>query len=351
MDNIPCDNIGWINSLPYSYEEETGILIFSFNLLSFNNISSFLNVICSFLRILINYLNKTIFPWSMARKPIVAGMFYESSKEALIGQIEECFLSEFGPGRLPKEREGKNILGVIAPHAGYAYSGACAAYSYKEIAESALFDVFVLLGLSHSGYGSCISLEEWETPLGIVKCDRDFGKALMENTGLRQNEEAHSQEHSIEVQLPFLQFVSKGSVKVLPIIVSGDVPYGKLAENIAKTIKESNKRACLIASSDFTHYGLNYGYLPFRANVKENMYALDNGAISHIKRLNAAKFLDYAERTGATICGKLPIAVMVEACRLLKGEHAELLKYYTSGDIVHDYSSAVGYASIVAELK
>ena len=146
----------------------------------------------------------------MVRKPIVAGTFYEAEEEALNEQIKNCFLSKFGPGRLPeikKEKKEKAVLGIIVPHAGYVYSGACAAYAYKEIAESASPDLFVIIGLSHSGYSSCISLEDWETPLGIARNDKDFGRSLIK-TGLKQNETAHSQEHSIEVQLPFLQFTN-----------------------------------------------------------------------------------------------------------------------------------------------
>ena len=285
----------------------------------------------------------------MVRKPIVAGMFYEEGEDALKEQIKDCFLSEFGPGKLPEGKKEKNILGVVAPHAGYAFSGPCASYAYEAIAESRWPEVFILLGLSHSGYGSSISLEDWETPLGIVENDNDFSKALMKNTGVKQDETAHSQEHSIEAQVPFLQFINKDSLKIVPVIASPDIPYDKLGENIAKTIKESGKKVCIIASSDFTHYGVNYGYFPFKDNVKENLYELDNGALKHIKNLDANRFLSYTEETGATICGKFPVAVMVEICKLLGGKHAKLLKYYTSGEITKDYSSVVGYGSIIIE--
>ena len=286
----------------------------------------------------------------MARKSVAAGMFYEAEKEALTEQIKGCFLSEFGPGKLPEARKGRDILGVIAPHAGYGFSGPCAAYAYKEIVENKLPETFIILGLSHSGYGSCISLRDWGTPLGVVKNDRNFGESIMRNTALKQNEEAHAQEHSIEVQLPFLQYISKESeIKIVPIIVSSDVPYDELAKNIVKTIKEENKKICIIASSDFTHYGVNYGYFPFQTDVKDNLYDLDNKAIKHIKNLDAYRFLEYTEQTGATVCGKYPIAVMVEVCSQLGRKHAKLLKYYTSGDVMGDYSSAVGYGSIITE--
>jgi AmmeMemoRadiSam system protein B len=106
---------------------------------------------------------------------------------------------------------------------------------------------------------------------------------------------------------------------------------------------------CIITSSDFTHFGFNYGYFPFNENIKENIYGLDKGAINYIKELNAYRFLDYTDQTGATICGKYPIAVALELSKLLGGKKAKLLHYYTSGDIIEDYGSAVGYASIIIE--
>src|SRR3989338_11653632 len=124
----------------------------------------------------------------MPRKPIVAGMFYASDFDELSNQINDSFHSKFGPGALPITKRTKEIFGIIAPHAGYQFSGPGAAWAYKEIAESKLTDVYIMLGLSHSGYSSCVSLEDWETPLGIVKVDREFGKALMANSGLKQDE-------------------------------------------------------------------------------------------------------------------------------------------------------------------
>lgn len=283
----------------------------------------------------------------MVRNPIVAGQFYERSSDALDKQINECFSSKFGPGSLPNKKRDKNIFGIISPHAGYTFSGPCQAWAYKELAESKFPDLFILLGLSHSGSPSCVSLEDWETPLGVVKTDTEFIKTLMQNSGLKQDETAHSQEHSIEVQLPFLQFVNKGQldqIRIAPVIVSGD--HKKIAESIVKTIKETNKKVQVIASSDFTHYGLNYGYFPFSTNIKENMYKLDKGAIEHIKKLDAYRFLSYIDDTGATICGKAPITILLEISSLMGLKKAKLLHYYTSADIVKDYGSAVGYAAV-----
>lgn len=285
------------------------------------------------------------------RRPIVSGQFYEDSFEELDKQINSCFESKFGPGALPVRRADKKIFGAIAPHAGYTYSGPCQAWTYKEIAESRFPDLFIVIGLSHSGFATCISQEDWETPFGIVKIDRDFGGALMEK-GIRVNEKAHKNEHSIEVQLPFLQFVNKdrlSDIRFLPIIASDDRDYRELAEKIVKTIDETGKDAVLIASSDFTHFGASYGYMPFHTDIKKNLYELDRKAIGFIEGLRPTEFLNYTDETGATICGKLPIAVVVEACKLMGAKKARLLNYYTSGDIVGEYGSAVGYASIVIE--
>src|SRR3989344_9393580 len=100
----------------------------------------------------------------MIRKPIVSGQFYESNFNELDKQIRECFNSEFGPGDLPLRRKDKEIVGVVSPHAGYVYSGPAAAWCFKEVAEAKMPDLFILFGLSHSGYGSCLSLYDWETP-------------------------------------------------------------------------------------------------------------------------------------------------------------------------------------------
>ena len=192
-------------------------------------------------------------------------------------------------------------------------------------------------------------MENWETPFGIIETDKEFGNALIEK-GIKVNEKPHQNEHSLEVQMPFLQFASRdklNSLKILPIIVSEDSDYKEIAEKIVKTSDETGKSIVLIASSDFTHFGISYGYMPFHTEIKKNMYELDNKAIKIIEGLKATKFLQYVDETGATICGKNPIAVVVEACKMLGAEKGMLIAYYTSGDITGDYRNAVGYGSIV----
>ncbi|MGB9707714.1 MAG: AmmeMemoRadiSam system protein B [Candidatus Pacearchaeota archaeon] len=298
------------------------------------------------------------------RKAIVSGQFYLSDKSGLNGQVESCFFNKLGPGSLPKAFNLKaRKLGLIVPHAGYPYSGACAAWAYKalmEVKKEDMPETFIIFGPCHSGYGKTpfsLSLENFETPLGLVKNNIELGNSLIEalsSLGLQQDEAAHKLEHSIEVQLPFLQFcykLAKKEFRIVPIVVSS-IDYdscAKLAMAIAKVLDEQkiNKKVCVIASSDFTHYGLSYGFLPFTRNVKENLYALDKAAISLILKLDSKNF--YKKATSLTICGYSPIVMMLELVKELGAKKAELLKYYTSGDVVNDYSSAVGYASIVIE--
>lgn len=284
----------------------------------------------------------------MTRKPTVSGQFYPADRTVLDKQIKSCFLDRRGPGMV-SQKHTKNIISVISPHAGYMYSGMAAAWAYKEVAESPVPDLYIMLGLGHSGQYTCVSGEDWMTPKGIVKTDSDF-VAEIARSGIPVDDNAHASEHSIEVQLPFLQFVKETHTKELTIaaiICSPDMEYRRIAHIIHETLTKQGKKAIIVTSSDFTHYGYNYGYMPFRDKVKENMYALDKEAISFIEKLDSSGFLEHVQKTGTTICGQYPIAVSIELSRLLGAKKGKLLQYYTSGDIVNNYDSAVGYAAIV----
>ena len=278
------------------------------------------------------------------RLPAVSGVFYPDDRESLKECIKGCFFSGFGPGSLPvrpkKNSLNNSLKGIIAPHAGYAYSGPCAAYAYKAVAEAEKPDLFIILGLSHSGFDSCIGLDDWKTSLGTAKVDKGFGK-LLADYGIPVNEAAHAGEHSIEVQLVFLQFLFD-DFRFVPVIVSDD--FRKVAGALMKALKHAKKKAVIIASSDFTHYGAGYGYIPFKDDIKKRMHALDAGAIRTIKSIDTNGFLEYLHKTGATVCGRHAVAALLECVMPAK---AKLLKYYTSADISGgDYSCAVGYASI-----
>lgn len=287
------------------------------------------------------------------RKPIVAGSFYPSDKQELIKAIENSFASKLGPGKINfKEKKNKRrdeIKGIIAPHAGYVYSGACQAYAYKELFEANKPNLYIIIGTNHTGLGNSdflLTFRDFETPLELSRTEKWFVKKLKDRTEItEENDLAHDKEHSIEVQLPFLQYINPGA-KIIPIIAStNDIgKINKLARVIVNLAKAEGKKIMPIASSDMTHFGKMYNFTPFKDDIKNKLYALDNKAISLIKELKTGEFLRYAEKT--TICGAGAIALCMEICKQLPVKSGKLLKYYTSGDITEDYDNAVGYASM-----
>ncbi|MDD5331955.1 MAG: AmmeMemoRadiSam system protein B [Candidatus Nanoarchaeia archaeon] len=283
------------------------------------------------------------------RKPVVDGIFYEKDFDRLNKQIENCFMDKKGPGEF-SERKKEKIAGIISPHAGYSFSGFCQAWAYKEIAESKFPKRYVIIGINHMNKGEnySVSLEDFETPFGKIKTDIGFGKELMSKCKfLKNDEQAHVNEHSIEVQLPFLQYVSRDKLKdlrIVPILIS-EFDYEK-CKKLGWAIGEIDENTVVIVSSDFTHYGKHYGYIPFLDNVKKRMYEMDLDAINAITDLNSRKFLDHLEKTNATICGAGAILAGIEAFKGLDCDKGNLLRYYTSGDLTN-YDNAVGYAAIV----
>lgn len=288
----------------------------------------------------------------MERKAAFAGQFYPKTFGELDKSIRNSFLSKLGPGEFPVKTRKRDIYGIIAPHAGYQFSGPCAAWAYKELAEGKYPDVYIILGTNHSGMGGDFStclFEDWETPFGNVDIDSNFGKSLMTKCPLLKNElEPEMSEHSIEVQLPFLQYINKDKLRdiaFIPILVKS-YDYKNICK-LADAIADTDKRICVIGSSDFTHYGRDYGFVPFAFSKKENLYALDGKALDFIKKMDSKSFLEYSEKT--TICGAGAIATVIEVCKNFGIKKGNLLSYYTSGDLMKDYTNSVGYASFAFE--
>lgn len=285
------------------------------------------------------------------RKAAYAGLFYPGTVGALNKILEECFTGKLGPGALPikPRKEALHVKAVISPHAGYIYSGMAAAWVYKALAETSLPDLFILIGPNHRTNDTGISAETFETPLGMVRPDQEFAKALVAKGNIKINESIHAQEHSLEVQLPFLQFALGNraeKIKIVPLLVSDDAELDKIAKDLKETISELKKKVTFIVSSDFTHYGPSYGYVPFDYddNVKENLSKLDKAAIDFILKADPQGFEKYIEETGASVCGYLPIILMLKTITFTK---ANLEQYYTSGDVTGDYTNSVSYASVV----
>jgi AmmeMemoRadiSam system protein B/AmmeMemoRadiSam system protein A len=236
------------------------------------------------------------------------------------------------------------IYGVISPHAGYRYSGRVAGHSYKALQGKAIKRVIVL-GPSHYLPLRGIALPDasaWKTPLGEIQIDTETIETLKQNPLFQTRNDAFTREHSIDMQMPFLQIVAP-QAKVVPLVV------GKLSVDDAKKAGSAlrellDEQTVIVASSDFTHYGPNYGYIPFRENKAENLKKLADDAFKAISTLDAQKFFEHLEATDDTICGAMPISVLIEA--IPKSAVAVPLKFDTSGNIVGDYTNSVSYFSI-----
>ena len=278
------------------------------------------------------------------RNPVAAGGFYPRSSSELRVTIEK-FMRRVG------EVEKRMIIGAVAPHAGYIYCGEPQAYVYKSILEN---PTFVILGPNHAGLGASASIMTegmWRTPMGSCRIDSEIARKILENSEhLEEDLSAHTQEHSIEVQLPWLQYRFR-DVKFVPIVLGTNDP--KVFQDVGNAIKKSieGTKTIVIASSDFTHYGDVYGYAPVSggpSNVLNYIEKVDMEAAKAITDLAPERFWEVVERYNATICGRGAIATMLYALKdnAVKGT---LLKYSTSYDVSRDSNAVVGYCGIIIE--
>ena len=266
----------------------------------------------------------------MLRKPAVAGYFYPSTREGLLSDLKSLVV--------PSSRK-VSAKAIIVPHAGYMYSGGVAGKVYGMIKPP---DVAVVLGPNHTGLGARASIfdgEAYLTPLGEAKVEKDGIDFLTEHVPFLTPEKfAHLHEHSLEVQVPFLQFINP-NIKIIPIVLldlSLEEIYAlgsALAEYI---LNHPEKNILLVASTDFSHY------VPHEVAKKK-----DSLAIEQIKKLSPEGLLQVVFKERISMCGYLPVSCLLAACQRLSVSSVELVDYKTSGDIIGDYSSVVGYAGIV----
>lgn len=284
------------------------------------------------------------------RDPVFAGSFYPKSQRELQQALEDAFNGERGPGSSPPRKKDRAVVAAIVPHAGYQYSGQAAAWAYHAIAASPNPDMYIVFGTNHSGAESAVSIETWKTPLGEVRPDQTFVRGLVEKGTIKVDEHAFSKEHSVEVQLPFLQHIQEDveKLKVICMLIADDVDLKRLALDIEETLIEQKKRAVIIASSDFTHHGSDYHYVRFNEDRQKAIYEFDQQMIDLIQEHRPADFLAFVDKEMATVCGANAIALLLE---IVKPCDAKLEQYYTSGDVVGDYKNSVSYAAIVFEEK
>ena len=287
------------------------------------------------------------------RTPAVAGQFYAGSKDRLINQIEKCYQHELGPRKMPKitKTPKRKIKGLVVPHAGFAYSGPIAAHSYLQLANDGLPDSYIILGPNHTGFGSLVALttEDFKMPMGEVKNDRALAKLLRKGI-IDEDPNSHKYEHSIEVQLPFLQHISK-DLKFVPVsLAMQDFKTANEVGNIiSEAITKSGLDVVVIASSDFTHCGLNYGHIP-QGGMTAGEWAKkqDRKVLDAIIDMQPKLLIRNVRQFDITMCGYGPVIAMMTAAINLGAKKANLLKYASSYDI-QPADSAVGYAAISIE--
>ena len=275
------------------------------------------------------------------RPPAVAGAFYPSDPGELKTLLDDCFLATSPPQT--NELSSPHIIAGMVPHAGYVYSGACAARFYSRL--DSTIKRIVLLGVNHRATGHRAALSVWggwQTPLGIVRVDDEASTILQGRVGfLERDALPHAREHSIEVQLPFLQKVLT-DFSFVPISLSelSIQECTELGAAIAKLyelgISEGTK-TLIIASSDLNHY-----------LSPKKIAALDRLALDQILALDPAGLLEVVEAKNLSMCGVLPTAVMLSAANALGLHRTHLLKHCHSGD-ARPMSEVVGYASVALE--
>ena len=280
----------------------------------------------------------------MRRDPVVAGRFYEGQKDRLLEQIRNCFHHKLGVEGKSPESKGR-LKALISPHAGYMFSGPPASFGFARLkVEKPLPRRVVLMGPKHTHYGAQFSVsaaQEWLTPLGAVKVDHDFcRKICAEISDFELEDGAHQFEHSLEVQLPFLQYVyGESQFEIVPIAL-GYSSFNELSRIIAELKsfldKNSGEETIFLISSDFSH-----------DTPREIAYKLDAQVIEQITGLSAAGFYDLVVGEDRSVCGLMPITALL---LILESENVSgrLLTYSTSMDVMK-HERGVGYASIVFE--
>ena len=272
----------------------------------------------------------------MSRQAAVAGYFYQGTAEGLRRQVE---------GYLVPGAERVKALGILSPHAGLLYSGSVAGAVYSRIE---MPDTYVLIGPNHTGLGAPVSIMtsgSWETPLGTVAINETLADAIKEKSSfIHEDSLAHMREHSLEVQLPFIQYL-KDPFTIVPIQMLDTRldTCRAVGTAVAEAIKEKGQGAggkghevLIVASSDMSHYE------PASA-AKEK----DHKAIDHLLKLDPEGLYRTVRDLGVTMCGFGPAVAMLVACKALGATGAELVKYTNSGEVSGDYDQVVAYAGVV----
>jgi len=239
-------------------------------------------------------------------------------------------------------------IALIVPHAGYVWSGKAAGTAFAALRGHA-YDRVIVMGLSHRTPlqgASVLTVDAWETPLGRIPADGEAIQTLLESPVVREHPAAHRDEHSAVNQYPFLQRAIGGQFRLVEMLVGelSDRNRTRLARAVSEVMTD---RTLLVVSSDFTHYGAQFGYVPFSENVPHNLEALNNLAVQEILQVDVPGFDAYLERTHDTICGRNAISLLLEILTPLEDARGLRVSFDMSGRQSGDWRSSVSYAGIV----
>jgi len=276
-------------------------------------------------------------PAKVVLRSALAGSWYSNDPGALKQQFDD-FFQKADPEKID------NVIALVLPHAGYSWSGQTAAFGLKTTEKK--YKRIVVIGPSHhTAMEEIVSVPRathFETPLGQIPLDTEFIDKLLRFPMVQNVPHAHQAENSIEMELPLLQYYQE-DFKLVPIVAGQcSLETVKKTGDILRSLVD--EETLVIASSDFVHYGRQHSYVPFTENIPEKIKELDMGAYQHIENLDAKGFLEYKEKTKATICGAVPIAILLSM--LSEPSEAHLVHYVTSGQMTGDFSNSVSYLSI-----
>jgi AmmeMemoRadiSam system protein B len=265
----------------------------------------------------------------MKRQPVVAGQFYAGNATQLRSDMAKL-LPHHG-------RTLRSVTGIVAPHAGHIYSGSIAAKIFSVID---LPERILILGPNHQGVGAGVALYpegEWITPLGPIQINSRLNSFLKQHVPLLQEDAvAHNSEHSLEVLIPFIQYLRPDATISAICLGHGDFDAVRsIGEGITAALRAYGREVLIIASSDMTHY-----------ESADSARRKDGHAVDKMLNLNPEGLLQVCKNDRITMCGVIPAAVMLVAARGLGASHAELVAYGTSGDVTGDERQVVGYASL-----
>lgn len=282
------------------------------------------------------------------RRPFRAGSFYPASAGECRRQLEACLA-----GDLPELPAGEVVIGVAVPHAGWVYSGPTAGLAFAAVHRTSSPEVFVLLGASHSPFltfPAIMSAGEWETPLGRVAIDEDLAEAVLAAGAgrIRDDPEAHEPEHSIEVQVPFVQYLFP-EARIVPIIVPPAPDSHLVGDAVADAVEESGLKVAVVGSADLTHYGPHFGLFNHGTGARANAWVRENDRrmVDLLLGMRAEEIVPEANQR-QNCCGAGALAALTAACRRLGVENSLLLHQTTSYEVMPDPAgdTIVGYASV-----